>query len=114
MITSPISPRLLSSFKKDEIIKIFKTAKVYYNNRGLLIKLAPKQLDFGRILVVTPKKSGNAPQRNLIRRRFKSIFLEDKLYELSYDWVIITSKEALSLSFETLRTIMQEVLEKNS
>ena len=65
----------MSSFKKSEIRMLFKTARTVYHQNGLTIKQAPKNGEHARILIVTPRKSGNAPERNLIRTKIKKYFL---------------------------------------
>ena len=99
----------ISSFKKNEVNQIFKTAKKRTRLDGLLILRANKVLDFGRILVVTPKRVCNAPKRNLIKRRIKSIFYQNKFYDGQYDWVVLVEKEALKYSFSQLKEILSNV-----
>jgi ribonuclease P protein component len=55
---------------------------------------------------------GNAPERNKIRRQIKSIFYEEKLFELSYDYVIIVYKQILRLSFQELKTLLLSSIKK--
>lgn len=63
-------------------------------------------LDYGRLLVVTPRAVGTAPQRNKIRRRLKAIFYENKLFERPFDYAIIIRKEATQLPFDSLEEII--------
>ncbi len=76
---------------------------------GIEIRLAPRSQDYGRLLIVIPKRSGKAAKRNQIRRRIKSIFYEEKLFELPFDWIIFVKKEGIGMSFEKLKEIMQAV-----
>jgi len=96
----------ITQFTKKEIDKLFDTAQRQIKNPALDILLGPRQKDFGRILIITSRKVGNAPQRNKIRRRLKSIFYEEKLYETPYDYIVIVKKEAVTLSFETLKKLL--------
>lgn len=63
------------------------------------ILFAPADLALGRILIVTPRRVGNAPQRNKARRRLRAVFREKKIYEFGYDVGVIV-KEGAELSVE--------------
>lgn len=82
-----------------------------YHENGIIIKRAPKSHEYAKILIVTPKKAGNAPQRNLIRRRLKHIFFNYALFEQPYDLIILVSSAANQLSFDVLKTIMLDLYE---
>ncbi len=103
----------LSSFKKKEIQELFKTARTILVDHGLVIKGAPKQEPSARILIITPRKSGNAPERNRIRRRLKSIFYQHKLYEGPRDYLILISTPAMTLSFNQLEKIITHAHENS-
>ncbi len=102
----------MTSFAKDEVQAIFNAAKRYVNKQGLEIRLAPKLLPMGRIVVITARASGNAPKRNRIRRRLKSIFYEEKLFDQGYDWIVIARKPAIDLDFSVLKQFMATALKK--
>ncbi len=93
---------------KKDISKLFKVARRVVKHPGLHILLAPKQKDFGRILIVTSKKVGTAPERNKIRRRLKSIFYEEKLYEKGFDCIAIAKPEATKLTHQELKKLLIE------
>ncbi len=99
----PISARNLSFFTKSEIQKLFKQARRLFKQPGLDILVHPKLHEFGRILVVTPAKIGNAVHRNKIRRQFKALFYQEKYPEKGFDYILIVKKEGLSYSFEQLK-----------
>lgn len=103
----------LSSFKKKEIQDLFKTARIILVDKGLVIKTAPKIGSSARILIVTPRKSGNAPQRNRIRRRLKALFYTHKLYQGQRDYLILVSAQAMALSFNQLEKIIITTHENN-
>lgn len=96
----------LSKFTKREIDHLFKHARRVFRSPECTILLAPRQDVFGRVLIVTSRKVGNAPERNLIRRRIKSIFYEEKLYDRSFDCVIIAQKKLTDLSFDELKKLI--------
>lgn len=102
----------ISKFTKREIDYLFKHARRVFRNEACTILLAPRQGESARILIVASRKVGNAPQRNLIRRRIKSIFYEEKLYERVVDCVIIAQKKLTELSFDELKSIILGVYQK--
>ena len=102
----------ISNFSSQEVRKLFRKAKRVLRHPGLDVLCAPAALDFGRILVVTSRKVGNAPQRNLIRRRIKSLFYEQELYKRQVDMIIIIKKEGINLSFNELKDILWGVIKK--
>ena len=101
----PRIARAITQFSKQEIDTLFKTAERVYKQPGLTILRAPRQGDFGRILIVVPRKVGDAPTRNKLRRQFKSLFYENKLYEKEFDWVALLRPQAPALSFDQLRDL---------
>lgn len=98
----------LSSFTKKEIDTIFATVQYRIKYPTLDILLSPRQKDFGRLLLIVSRKVGNAPERNKIRRRLKSIFYEEKFYQEPYDCIIIAKKKATTLSFDTLKKLLYD------
>lgn len=105
-------PNISKSLSKKEIDQIFATTKSRIRNSGLEVLLAPKTLDAGRIIVITPKAIGNAPKRNQIRRRLKAIFHEEKLYTLLHDCVVVVRKPALNLDHQALKKILVSIIKK--
>lgn len=101
---------LVTSFSKNEIDTLFKRVSQRFYRAGLDIKVAVAQLSYGRLLIIVPKKFGNAPARNLIKRRLRALFYEEKLYECHKDVIIIVRPEARFLSFEQLKIIVFEII----
>lgn len=87
---------------RKELLKVFKSARLVCRFPEFDIKKAPTAHPVGELIVITPKKVGNAPQRNKIRRRIKAIFHEQKLYEQGFDWIVYIKKEASQLSFSDI------------
>lgn len=100
------SARNLSRFSKQEINKLLKSARRVLKHPGFDILIAPALSKHGRILVITPRKVGNAIKRNRFRRRLKEIFRKEKFFETGYDWVIIAQQEGVSLSYDELTVIL--------
>ena len=96
----------ISKFTKREIDHLFRHARRVFKSDAFTMLLAPRQLEFGRVLIIASRKVGNAPERNLIRRRIKSIFYEEKLFERNFDCAIIAQKKLTDLSFDELKTLM--------
>ncbi|MCX5922553.1 MAG: ribonuclease P protein component [Candidatus Dependentiae bacterium] len=65
----------------------------------------------GRILVVTPRRIGNAPERNKIRRQLKALYYELKLAERGYDCVVIIKPEGKKLAFEAIKQLLIQAFE---
>ena len=101
----PRIARAITQFTKQEIDQLFKTARRVHKQPGITILRAPRQGEFGRILIVVPRKVGDAPTRNKLRRQIKALFYENKMYEKDYDWAAILRPEAKDLSFDQLKTL---------
>lgn len=104
----------ISKFGKKELDHFFTVAKAAKKNQAFTILIAPATSHpFGRILIMVPKKYGNAPERNTLRRRLKTIFIEQKLYEHRSDIVIITRPTAKNYDFSQLSKLLLEIFKKN-
>lgn len=101
----------MTTFGPHEVDTLFKATIVRYKIQGLEIRLAPKFLLLGRLLVITPRACGNAPKRNRIRRRIKSLFYENKFYDQPYDWIVMVRKASIDLNFDQLKEIMAQALQ---
>ncbi len=103
---------LITKFSKQEIDQLFKNSKRIFSNDAATILAAPRTLDFARVLLVTPRTIGNAVIRNLLRRRLKSIFYQEKLYQtLTHDIVVIARKPLTTYSFEQLEALLRDIKE---
>jgi ribonuclease P protein component len=81
-------------------------AQPVVKSSALDIRAFPTQSSCGRIMIITPKKSGSAPQRNLVRRRLKALFYEEKLFEKLIDIIVYCKQESTTLSYLQLRDII--------
>jgi ribonuclease P protein component len=102
----------ISRFTQKEASELFKCAYTIARNSAFNLLAAPQQKSFGRVLLVTPRRIGNASQRNKLRRRAKAIFYEEKLFECGRDYILIFKKRAITLSFDQLRKYMLEAFDK--
>ena len=100
----------LFSFSQKEISETFKKSKPVKKIDGLkLIQMPIKNSTtntFGKILIVIPKKSGKAHERNLIKRRIKEIFYKEKLFEKPIISIILVYKSAITISYEQLKEFL--------
>lgn len=101
--------RQLTRFSKADVDYLFAHARMLYKDAGITILCAPQQKLFGRALLITPRKVGNAPQRNKIRRQLKAIFYQDKLYNLGIDCAFIIRAPLCKKSFQEIRTLCIEI-----
>ena len=100
---------------KNEIDFAFKNARLSYQILGLKLLEAPlffREEITGKILIVIPKRFGNACKRNKLKRQIKSIFHEEKLYNKPILSILIAYKQAKDLSFDDIKTFLVHALQK--
>ncbi|HML19414.1 MAG TPA: ribonuclease P protein component [Candidatus Dependentiae bacterium] len=108
-----ISPaRSTVTFTQKDIKALFSKARRVLRQPGLDVLLAPKKFVSGHLLVVTPRKIGNAPERNKVRRRLKAVFYEEKLFETPYDCIVIVKPGGIKISFSQLREMLLSAYQK--
>jgi ribonuclease P protein component len=107
----PRIAQTISQFSRQEIAWLIKKARRVVTHPGLHILVAPVQgeHEHGKILVITSRKIGNAPVRNKIRRQFKAMFYQEKLYEKGLDCVIIVKRPGTELAFKDLKELLMKV-----
>jgi ribonuclease P protein component len=98
--------RKLTLWQKKEVDIAFKSSKNLYYGPTLNIRYASSKKEYGRLLFLLPAKIGSAVKRNLFKKRFKSIFYQEKLYEKRFDWIIFVKKEGLILNFQDLKNFI--------
>jgi ribonuclease P protein component len=108
--------RKLFSLTKAEIACALKHAQAKKYQHGIKILAVPltcsaEPVTFGRMLVITPRTSGKAHDRNRIRRFIKTVFYEEKLYQNPALWVVIVYKRAMELEFEDMKKLLKGALE---
>ena len=99
----------MPALTKQEITACFKAARRVLKHPGLDILIAATP-SIGKLLVVTPGRVGNAAERNLIRRRLKAIFYEEKLGNRGYDCIVLVKKMGIALSFDELKALLTHAI----
>ena len=102
--------RDLFLFTRSEVDDAFSKAKALKRGRGLTLLSANSKkndekepFEHGRLLIIISRKVGKAHDRNLLRRRIKAIFYENKLYQKPQTLILITYKPAIDLTFDNLK-----------
>jgi len=99
--------REITRFQSKKIIdELFKKARRVVQHPGLHILLAPAHAPLGHLLVITPRKVGNAPERNKLRRQLRTLFYQEKLYLKGYDCIIITKPGCTRITFAQLHALL--------
>ncbi len=104
--------RQISSFSKKKISELFKRSKYILRLPELDIRFSKTDSEFGKVLIVTPKRIGNAPERNSIKRKIKALFYQDKIYNHGYDFIFLCKPGSVNFSFENLRKIFIKIFKK--
>jgi len=99
--------RKIFSHSRSDITQAFSKAKPVFSGSGIKVLYAP-HAHLGRLLVVIPRTSGKACERNRFRRRVKSLFYEEKWYAQSGFWIVIAYQRALALDFDALKSLLQK------
>ena len=100
----------ISHFTPREVRTIFRKARRAYSDPGLILLICPSTKEFGRILAITSRKVGNAPERNRIRRRLKALFYQNKLYIYQQDCFVIIKKPGINYTPAQLNEILTNAL----
>jgi ribonuclease P protein component len=114
----PKDHSLDSRFTSKERTHLLRSAKLIHRQPELdirsLTRFAETSILPGRILIITPRKIGTAPERNRIRRRFKALFREEKIFSHGQDFLVYCRKGSTDLTFQQLKTILLEASQKNT
>lgn len=97
--------RCITQLTRTDIVRLLRKGRRIYQSPKLDVRVHPSQYTVGRILIIIPKRVGNAPQRNTIRRRLKSLFYQKQLYTYGYDWAWFIKPAGGSISYHELQHI---------
>ena len=98
--------RDLFSFQPAEVKQAFAIAVKLGYGQGVKLIKAPTTTPYSKLLVVTPRASGKAHDRNLIRRRAKAIFYEHASHEKPAIFILLANKRATEGSFDALKAFL--------
>lgn len=104
------------AFSKGEVDTIFRSATTCARTQGIKLLRAPcpEGHNMGKLLIVIPRKTGKAHDRNLVRRRIKAIFYEQRLFEVKANFVLLVYSQAVSLSFDQLKKFLYESIKAST
>ncbi len=102
----PINFRDLFSFQPAEVKQAFAVAVKLGYGQGVKLIKAPTITPYSKLLVVTPRASGKAHDRNLIRRRAKAIFYELAVHDKPAIFIMLVNKRATEGSFDALKAFL--------
>ena len=98
----------ISRFTPREVRIAFAQGRRYSFDPGLTFIISPSQTGKGRILVITPRKLGNAIERNTLRRRLKSAYYELELDTKNLDCLVLSRRKAVALPYQKLSSLLLE------
>jgi ribonuclease P protein component len=101
--------KYISKFSPKEVKHFFDNAKAFKKCSKFTCLLSPKQGEFARILIITPRASGNSPERNLVKRRLRALFYQYKLYEKPYDCAVILKPHGCDASYAALKNLIVKI-----
>lgn len=108
----PYIAKNLSSFTLAEIKALFKKGMRTYQSPQLDIIVMPTTTQFGRVLVITSRKVGTAPERNTIRRRIKALFYQKALYAYNLDLCIIIKRPGIGYTLPELEPLLHTAIKR--
>jgi ribonuclease P protein component len=109
----PASFKPLFHFEKSEVQAAFAIATAAGYARGFKLLKAPGSATHSKLLIVTPRGSGKAHERNLVRRRAKAIFYENAQHTVPTTWILLVYKKSAESSFDTLKAFLIAHTAKN-
>lgn len=104
--------RALTQLTRREITQLFERVKRIGGNQALTLLAAKAPTATGRLLLVTSRKVGNAPERNKVRRQLKHLFYEKHWYMLGYDFIIIVHKKGVVCSYDTFSSSLERYIKR--
>jgi len=97
----------LFSFSKKEVNNAFNKSKAIAQINGLKLLFNPiSNFKYGKLLIITSRKTGKAHLRNKIRRQIKEIFYKNQLFNKQGTYIILIYSQALELTFNQLKEFL--------
>jgi len=108
----PVPFKHLFSFERDEVKAAFAVATCAGYGPGFKLLKAPSSAPHSKLLIITPRASGKAHDRNLIRRRARTIFYEQAAHQPPQVWILLVNKRGTATSFDQLNTFLLQHINK--
>lgn len=96
---------LMRKFTRTDITQFLNKSRVVLKQAGLVIRAAPAQKAWGRIVIIVPRRFGNSPQRHLVKRQVRALFYEKSYFEQPYDMAIFLYKP---IDFASLQNVFTQ------
>lgn len=85
----------------------------YYSNKYFIVYYFPNFNNYSKFGVAVGKKIGNAVERNRIKRRLRSIIMNNLLlYNQNFDYIIVAKRLCKEEKYDTLSLSMQKLFRK--
>lgn len=106
-------PRAYRLKKDKDYERVFKSGRSFFI-REIGIKYIKNNLDKTRIGIVMPKKTFKKPQRNLLKRQIRHIFIENlEKLKIGFDIMVIARRDiAQYKDFADLKADVEKILER--
>ncbi len=98
--------------KSQEIDRVFKAKKRIGNVYFVIYQYYNKETVSFRVALSIGRKYGNAVSRNKIKRQVRSILHENMNLLKKLDYVIVIKPDAKNLSFDEIKNMIINMLEK--
>jgi ribonuclease P protein component len=105
-MSGPSVARRITLVGRREAVKLLRRAFPLCSLPEFDVKVSRTVAKVGISFIITPRTSGAAHQRNLVKRRIKAIFYQNRLYEQGYNWLIFVKKGAHKLPFVRLESFL--------
>jgi ribonuclease P protein component len=105
--------RSISYFSSPERRELLTKARTIFRHPSFDVRVMSSPT-LGRILIIASRKVGSAPVRNLVKRRLKALFYEEKLFELKRNIIVYLKKPSSTLSYDELKKLVMEAISSHS
>lgn len=97
--------------KSAEIETVIKNKKVTGGSHFVIYKMENHENEHFRCALSVPKKYGHAVDRNLMKRRVRSIITESSIVS-GVDFFVVVKKNASSLTYDEIKLELKELMTK--
>ncbi len=104
--------RRITAWSEGEIRRVLRRSRRVIRSADADVSVAGSSDEFGRILIIIPKKVGTAVVRNRIRRRIRSLFFEKKFFTQRLLWIVYVKPPLAEQSFTQLEQLFTQWAER--